>query len=302
MPAPHDPPDSAALTEALRAVLVPLARLAVARGMPLAAVELLMKKAFVDAAREVHGGAAQPHRMVSRIATATGLTRREVTKLASPPQARVGGPGAAAPAAPRTHASEVFARWMSDPAYRTRRGPRSVTRLGDSPRFVALALSVTRDVHPRSLLDELIRLGLAEHDEARDSVSLSREAFVPRGDTARMLGFLGANVGDHLAGAVDNVLGEGDRHFEQALFADGLPDDAIERLRDLVSAQWKLLRAALVPALEAMIDAERAAGRRGPRRVRIGLYTYDDGAGVSTEAAVQARPRRIRRTTKPEGT
>ena len=289
-PAPHDTPEAAALAEALRAVLTPLAKLAVARGMPFAAVELVIKQAFVDAAREVHGASAQPNRMVSRIATATGLTRREVTRLTQPPAAAA--PGAAA-APPRTHASEVFARWMTDPQYRTRRGPRELPRLGEAPSFEALAQSVTRDVHPRSLLDELIRLGLATHEQARDRVALAREAFVPRGDAARMLGFLGANVGDHLAGAIDNVLGKGDRHFEQALFADGLPDDAIERLRERVSAQWRALRAALVPAIEELLDAERAAGREGRRRLRIGLYTFDDG-GTAVAAPKPARPRRIR--------
>lgn len=304
----HDTPEAVALIEALRGVLVPMARLAVARGMPFATVERLAKQAFVEAAREAHEGTAQPHRMVSRIATATGLTRREVAGLMQPGGGD-GDPGAA-PSVPRTHASEVFARWMSDPRYRTRSGPRTLPRVGAAPSFEELAQSVTRDVHPRSLLDELIRLGLAVHDEKRDRVRLCREAFVPRGDAARMLGFLGSNVGDHLAGAVQNVLGSGNRHFEQALFADGLTEESVERLRPLVSAQWRSLRASLVPAIEAMLEAERAAGSkdadRGARagasdatggghkhRVRIGLYTYDDADGTRALAA-PARPRRIR--------
>jgi hypothetical protein len=290
MPDPKtpDPSDGAPLNDALRDVLVPLARLAVERGVPFAVVEELLKQAFVDAARNVHGAGAQPHRMVSRIATATGLTRREVTRLTQPAET-------AAKAAPRRSlASEVFARWMSDPAYRSRKGPKALPRIGDAPSFEALAQSVTRDVHPRSLLDELIRLGLAAHDETSDRVTLVREAFVPRGDVQRMMGLLGANVGDHLAGAVDNVLGDGSRHFEQALFADGLPPDAMSRLREIVLAQWKDLRASIVPTLEEMIDAERAAGREGGARVRIGLYTYTDAPASEPAAPPKVRPRRIR--------
>ncbi len=305
MPERHDSPEAAALLEALREVLVPLARLAVARGVAFATVEQLAKQAFVDAARDAHEATAQPHRMVSRIATATGLTRREVARLM---QARNGDEAPGASAVPRTHASEVFARWMSDPRYRTRSGPRTLPRVGEAPSFEALAQSVTRDVHPRSLLDELIRLGVASHDEKRDRVRLSREAFVPRGDATRMLGFLGSNVGDHLTGAVQNVLGAGNRHFEQALFAEGLSEESLERLRPLVSAQWRSLRALLVPAIEAMLQADRAggsndadrtrvadaAGTRRSHRVRIGLYTYDDADDAGALGA-RARPRRIRR-------
>lgn len=286
MPRPHDTSDAQALADALRAVLVPLAELAVARGLPFGQVEALLKQAFVDAARKQHGGPA--NRQVSRIATATGLTRREVTRMTQ--QA-----AATPPPAPRSHASELFARWMSDPRYRTRSGPRALPRLGPEPSFEALAQTVTRDVHPRSLLDELIRLRLAEHDEASDKVTLAAAAFVPRGDAGRMLGFLGDNVGDHLAGAVANVLGDGHRHFEQALFADGLPADAIARLRADIAEQWRALRAALVPKLQALVDEQRAVGTDGGRRVRIGLYSFDDGdAGTAAAPQLAARPRRIR--------
>ncbi|MDT3679828.1 MAG: DUF6502 family protein [Burkholderiaceae bacterium] len=311
MPERHDTPETAALLEALRGVLVPLARLAVAHGVAFGTVEQLAKQAFVAAAREAHEAAAQPHRMVSRIATATGLTRREVARLLQ--AGSDDGTLGATRSVPRTHANEVFARWMSDPRYRGRGGPRSLPRAGEAPSFEALAQSVTRDVHPRSLLDELIRLGLARHDEKRDRVRLCREAFVPHGDAARMLELLGSNVGDHLAGAVQNVLGTGNRHFEQALFADGLSSQSLERLQPLISAQWRNLRASLVPAVEAMLEADRAQAMKDAahsadsangadaravghsHRVRIGLYTYDD-AEVAAAHPAAGRPRRIRRT------
>ena len=66
--------------QAVNALLAPLAQLAVAKGMPCAMVEGLLRQAFVRAARDAHPN-LPPHRMVSRIATATGLNRREVTRL-----------------------------------------------------------------------------------------------------------------------------------------------------------------------------------------------------------------------------
>jgi hypothetical protein len=263
-------PAHGALLDACRALLGPLAQLAVERGLPFAQVEEALRVAFVDAAKAAHPGVAA-HRAVSRISAATGLNRREVTRLVQPhPQA---SPARTSPA------TQVFTRWLSDPGLRSPKkgaGPIPLPRQGPAPSFEALAQSVTRDVHPRSLLEELCRLGLARWDETDDTVHLAREAFVPQGDMDRMLGFLGANVGDHLAAAVANVLSDGTRHFEQALFADELSPDSLVQARALVTAQWQLLLGSLAPALSALIEEDRAAGRAQDQRLRIGLYTYTD--------------------------
>jgi hypothetical protein len=253
--------------QAVDALLAPLAQLAVAKGMPCAVVEDRLRHAFVSAARDAHPNLL-PHRIVSRIATATGLSRREVTRLTQPE--------AAVPRR-RPVAAEVFALWASDPKYADARGrPRKLPRQGDAPSFETLAQSVTRDVHPRSLLDELLRLGLAVHDAGEDTVALAQDAFVPRGDMERMLGFLGQNVGDHLGAAVDNVLGDGRQHFEQAVFADELSPQSVAAVRESIDEQWRALRGALVPQLTALIDADQAAGRPQDQRLRVGLFSYSE--------------------------
>jgi hypothetical protein len=268
-----------ALVDALAAVLQPLAVLAVARGLPFAAAEDLLKRAYVQAAREACS-AAPGGRDVSRVATATGLNRREVTRLTRAP----------APAQPpRPLAAELFARWTADPDCRGADGlPRALPRTGAAPSFEALAQSITRDVHPRSLLDELLRLGLAEHDPASDRVRLLRQAFVPSGDVCRMLGFLGDNVGDHLSAAVANVLADGRRHFEQAVFADELSAQSVEHVHQLIGERWRTLTTALVPVLETLIAEDRAALRVRDRRLRIGLYSFTDRMAAASPPAPPA--------------
>ncbi len=282
---PTRPPASAATAEAdalvlaVDALLAPLAKLAVAKGMPCAVVEDRLRLAFVRAARDTQPNLLS-HRMVSRIATATGLSRREVTRLTQ---------AAAAPARRRPVAAEVFALWASDPQYRDARGrPRKLPRQGEVPSFETLAQSVTRDVHPRSLLDELLRLGLAAHDAAEDSITLVNDAFVPRGDTGRMLGFLGHNVGDHLGAAVENVLGDGRQHFEQAVFADELSSQSLDAMRKSIEAQWRVLCASLVPQLKKLIDADHAAGRPQDQRLRVGLFSYSDRMTEPASVAASA--------------
>ena len=258
----------AALTRALETLLAPLAELAVAHGLPFATVEELFKRAYVDAAR-----AEQPsgQRDISRVSVATGLNRREVTRLSEE------RPSAAAMR--RSPTTEVFTRWRGDRKLHNKRGkPLPLPRQGPAPSFEALAQSVTRDVHPRSLLEELCRLGLAELSADGETVRLVRDAFVPRGDESRMFGFLGSNVGDHLSAAVANVLSDTSPHFEQALFADGLSAESTKTVRALITAQWQLLMQVIVPAVNALIEADRksAGASDHQRRLRIGLYSYHE--------------------------
>jgi hypothetical protein len=265
-PAPAPDPSDPALTEAIGRLLEPLAALCLARGVRFAVVEERLKKAFVDAARG-GAGAGAPARDVSRVSAATGLTRREVTRISQDVTA--------AAAVRRSPATEIFTRWLGNRRFHDARGrPRPLKRQGKAPSFESLAQSVTQDVHPRTLLEELCRLGLAEFDARTDTVRLVRDAFVPSHDRSRMLGFLGTNVGDHLAAAVANVLAPSPLHLEQAIFADELSAESTQALRELVSKRWKELLTALVPRIQALIDADAKAGRKADRRVRVGLYSY----------------------------
>jgi hypothetical protein len=269
-----------ALEDALRALLAPVARLAVARGLPYATVNEILKLAFVQAAAAAHPGLLA-HRKASRVSIVTGINRREVTRLIqTPPEAALGGPSLA---------SQVFAHWRTQRPYRGRDGrPRALPRQGPAPSFESLAQAVTRDVHPRSLLDELCRLGLAEWDKRRDRVALARDAFVPRGDPVRMLGFLADNVGDHLQAAVANVLDDDRAHFEQAVYADGLGADSLASVRPAIAQQWQSLLAALVPALEARVEADAALPPAQQGRLRVGLYSYQEGAPPPAAQGSQA--------------
>jgi len=254
------------LLAAFRCVLRPLAKLSVASGLPYARIDDLLRQVLVEAASEAHAE-LPPERRVSRISTTLGLNRREVTRLYRTREEQL--------PAPPSHATRLFLKWQSDSRFRDTAGAlKHLPRQGPGFTFEQLAQEITRDVHPRSLLGELCRLGLARHDEAEDEVELIVDAFVPRGDAGRMLGFLGANVGDHFEAAVSNVLGDGREHFEQAIFADELSVESVHAFRETISRQWQALRAAAVPALETLIDLDRAVGRAQDQRVRIGLFSW----------------------------
>lgn len=283
------PTDHDALLDAIQAVLAPLADLAVAKGLTFATVEESLKQAFVRAAQEAQLAQGLPaHRLVSRISAATGINRREVTRLT---QSDAGVPTPAG----ASLVSQLFTRWASDRQLRVKGKPRALPRQGEAPSFEALARSITQDVHPRTLLDELCRLNLARWDAGTDTVHLTQDGFTPRGDWQRMIAFVGDNVGDHLHAAVDNVLQAEPVHFEQAVFAEGLAPASVEQVRTLARKHWKALMAEAVPLLERRIEADAQAPEQATQRVRLGLFTFhDDTAQTEPETGdAGVTPRRL---------
>ncbi len=284
-----------ALLDALDGVLQPLADLCLSKGLTIQAVEERLRLAMVQAAIQAHGHLPAT-RLTSRISASTGLTRREVARLqADTPQTP------ARPSRPSS-ATEVFTRWMADASLRAPDGqPMILPRLGPAPSFERLAQSVTQDVHPRSLLDELCRLGLAQWDTPTDQVRLLTDAFVPRGDWPRMTAFLADNVGDHLRSATANVLGTGKEHLEQAIFADELSAESLAAFKALMTTQWQHMLQSIPLKLEQLIAADKQAGRAQDQRVRVGLYTWAQPmAGVPSAAAAPplARPQGRRASPK----
>jgi len=284
--------------DALLAVLRPLARVAVDHGVQFGQLEELVKRAMVEAAiRATAGEGGRDTAPVSRLSVITGIHRKEVKRLAE-------APDLGAVRAESTPAAQLFTRWMTDAHWRAADGrPRVLPRRGTpggSPGFEELARSVTTDVHPRTLLDELLRLGLVDLDPDSDRVRLRADAFVPTQRLEALLAFLGANVGDHLAAARANVAARlrdaavppGRAPFvEQALFADALSGDSAALAGESARAFWSTLLSALAPELQRLEDADRAAGRPADHRVRIGLYCYAEPVpGAPADAPATGAP------------
>jgi len=175
-------------------------------------------------------------------------------------------------------ASQVFTRWLTGARYRDATGkPRSLPRLGERRSFETLAREVSTDVHPRTVLDELVRLGLVRL--RGEMVELNAKSFVPSSDQSELAALFAANAGDHLAAAVHNLTTTQPRFLEQSVFADGLSDQSTKELHEIARALWGKAFERMVAEATKRCKADSDAPN--PNRMRFGVYYYDEPQGES---------------------
>ncbi len=99
------------------------------------------------------------------------------------------------------------------------------------------------------------------------------DAFVPKEGVPEMLQLLSDNVGDHLATAVQNVLGNTHPMLEQSIFADSLRPESVAAMNDLARKIWSGAFHDIVT--QATTFSEKDVGQQGAdQRIRVGMYFY----------------------------
>lgn len=260
-------------------VLRPLVRLLLHHGFTYQALAAALKRVFLEEGqRELNRrGMAVTD---SALTLLTGVHRRDVRTLtrdeAAPRASASDGAPAALATPPASLAAEVVGRWMHARRYVDKAGhPKVLSRgAGERASFDELVAGLSRDVRPRAVLDELVRLGVAE--ETPSGVRLLAEGFAPRRGHDEMQSLFAANAHDHLAAAVANLRGEAN-FLEQAIFVDELTEDSVHQLQQAGVAAWKVALREVMSTAQQRFDADQAlpaAERR--QRARFGVYFYSE--------------------------
>lgn len=256
---------------ALRGILAPLVRLLLAAGVDYTRLAAELKPLFIEQARRELLRSARKD-TDSALSLLSGVHRKDVRKWRES--------GLAERIAKEISLStQIYARWAHDRQYLDRRRrPRPLPRLGPAPSFESLALSVTKDVRPYTLLAELLRLGLVQVEERKgvEYVVPNPDGFIPPAGSREMLELFGHNLADHADAAVANLLGSPAR-LEQSVFADGITAESATMLGELARKLWAQARSEMIAAASRCYEQDQARPD-ATHRMRFGSYYWDASA------------------------
>ena len=281
-PLPGDP--RPAIVAALARLLQPLVRLAIEQGVRYPHFADMLKGIFVQAAIE-EARAVGGRFTDSRLTLLSGVHRKDIRRLLR------SGQEASAP--PRLHGigTAVVARWLSDARYMDAAGaPRPLARAearGHESSFAALAATVSTNVRPRAILDELVRLGIVHIDD-EDCVHLDVRGFVPSAEVDAKAFYFGEAVHDHIASGAHNLRGEKPAMLERSVYYDELSAAAVDALaRRSEELAMRLLQDINRDGMALERSDPPPPGRR--MRMRLGVYFYAAPFADSVVAPLPAR-------------
>jgi Family of unknown function (DUF6502) len=272
-----------ALSDALKRILRPLVRVMLARGLQYPAVAEMLKCLFVEIA-DKEFKLDTKRQTDSRVSLLSGVHRKDVKRL------RRGIPYAGKNTELKISLdAQIIAAWNANPAYVDEEGvPKPLARFaqdGGEQSYEALVKKVSTDIHPRAVLDEWLRCGIAAINE-QNQVYLKTEAFIPAEGETEKLFYFGHDLHDHAAASAHNMLMSGEPMLERCVHYDGLDAEAIAKLRDLATRSgMRALRAVNSRAAEALAEG-RDRTPANPTRMTFGVYFYQEPQHTDETTAV----------------
>ncbi|MEK6750103.1 MAG: DUF6502 family protein [Pseudomonadota bacterium] len=261
----------AILLKAVYKVCRPLARLLLRNGVTFKVFSDIAKRAFVDAATYEFKLDARKQ-SDTRVATLTGLTRKEVHRLHDITLADD-------PPVEKYHrAARVVYGWVHDKTFCDASGECLDLDIEDpEPSFYTLVRAYSGDMTPRSILDELLRVGVVE-SLPNNRLRLRTRAYIPHTDELAKLGILGQDVGGLIA-TIDRNIYQKDRErfFQRKVYYDNLPEESIPIIRALITGYaQKILEEFDRTMAQHDRDVNPAAQGTGRKAAGVGIYYFED--------------------------
>jgi hypothetical protein len=258
-------PLNEALQRAVKRILTPLVRILLRQGVDCAAFVEEVRRVYADVAmREFQLPGRKPS--ISRAATLTGLSRKEVSRLLALPDADHTG------LLPQNRAAQVIAGWVRDPAFRSASGEPRELHATAADGFPALVRAYSGDMTPRAVLDELLRVGAVAR--SGEGVRLLSRSYVPSRDDAAKIDILGTDV-HYLVDTIGRNLEHRGR-FQRKVMYDNLPVEFVERFRGLSAERCQALLETFDREMAAADrDLNPGVGGSGRKLAGIGIYYFE---------------------------
>lgn len=257
-----------ALSAATLQLLRPLVRILLRNNVSHRTFADLAKRVYVEVANAEFGISGKKQ-TVSRIAILSGLTRKEVRRLLTPPADSVSIADEA-----YHRGSRVITGWLRDPRYGDGKGhPRPLSLEGRGASFTDLVKRYSGDIPVRALLDELLRVGVVK--SLKDGrIGLVSRGYVPQKGSEEKLRVLGTDTADLLSTLDHNIYVKPTQpRFQRKVMYDHVPLEAAKEFRALAATEGQELLEKLDRWL-AHRDRDMNPTSKGTGRVRVGLGIY----------------------------
>jgi len=261
-----------ALFAAIKKLVKPLVRIMLKNGVLYGALVDIIKPIYVEVAAE-DLDASGKKLTKSRIATVTGIPRKEVQRLMEQ------GDVTDAWAFERyNRAARVVSGWIRDPRFSDRQKQPAILPYDDkSPSFIELAAAFSGDIPARTILDELVEAEVVEELD-NGKVQLVKRAYIPSSMESEKLGILGRDV----AGLIDtighNIYQKDDApYFQRKVFYDNLPEEFIPELKAFIEEKAQALMEQMDHKMSANDrDTDSTIEGTGRKAVGIGVYYFEE--------------------------
>jgi hypothetical protein len=254
--------------KAIEYLLYPMVRLVIARGISYGSLVEIVKYVMIkETERQLrlrHLDAISD----SRLSIITGIHRKEVKRIRALKSKDID-------AYQPSLTSQVVAKWAGDKRLQSNTGPIRLLKKKtseDAFDFEDLIKSISTDIRPRVVLDELIDRGLVTESDSSYLV-LHQEKLALKQDQEETLHYLSLNVHDHLSTSVNNLIDPLNKRLDRCVHYHGLNMNGIAKLK--ATAEIQAMNAFTTVNKEAQ-ELFKDPRLKGIYRMNFGAYFHHE--------------------------
>ena len=270
------------LFKTLTIMLKPLVRLLIQQNITFVGLQSLLKRTFVEVAEERFQ--LQGKRQTdSRISLLTGVHRGDVKRIREESVSRPSDKEIKA-----SVSAQIMAVWLGNQDYLDELNqpkPLFRNKKDGAPNFEELALSVSKDKHPRSILDEWLAQGVVTVLED-DRLHLNESGYVPSEDFEEKLFFAGKTIGSHLSLVAYNLENKSPPMFDRTIFYNGLSAESVLKV-ELLSKEKMMLALTEINQMANRLQKEDQSTLE-PHHFQLGAYFQRDESLTDTTSDKKA--------------
>lgn len=275
------------LKHAFLRIVKPLVRILHRKGIAVGELHQMFKQIYVEVSEEALLATGE-RPTTSRIAIATGLTRKEVAQLRL-----IGAEGGHVPTPSYNRGARVMTGWLHDAEFLNAVGqPANLPLHGETGSFAALVSRYSGDMPYRAMFQEMERVGAVQLD-ASGHAQLMGAGYIPHADEAEKLSILGTDVAALIQTIDHNVLTQerSQLYFQRKVCYDNLPEAALPAFKTMVDQDGMALLIKFNTWLATQDGGSHPlADGMGRMRAGVGIYYFEEAVAEQPAEKIEDSP------------